>query len=543
MCENSLLSHLCSLTTPVSHSPPCKQRGIQILITFLCKYDHKELKMEDEDKSKEKLINELSELRQRVARLEASESKLKRTEEALRESTRRLEVAYAQSIIYAEELNEKITEHKRAEKALQNAHDELEVRVEERTAELSRANLLLEQEIAERKQAEEERKQLEAQLRQAHKMESIGTLAGGIAHEFNNIIGIIIGNTEIALYENMKGYSSQHNLEEVLNACLRAEEVVKQILTFSRQSEQEKGPLQVSLVLQEALHLLHATLPTTIEIRKKIYSQFGTILADPTQIQQVLMNLCTNAAHAMCEDSGVLEVRLVNLYIDADVAAQYPDLNPGPYVRLTVSDTGHGMEPEIIERIFDPYFTTKKPDEGTGMGLAVVHGIVKSHGGTITVESKVGEGTTFHIYFPRIERELTSKTEAPEHFLMGNERVLFVDDEQAIVDMGKQMLEALGYKVVAKTSSTEALEAFRAHPDKFDIVITDQAMPHITGEMLAKKLMRIRHDIPIILCTGYSEVITEEKAKAMGIREFVMKPIVTRDIAETIRNVLDEKRS
>lgn len=543
MCENSLLSHLCSLTTPVSHSPPCKQRGIQILITFLCKYDHKELKMEDEDKSKEKLINELSELRQRVARLEASESKLKRTEEALRESTRRLEVAYAQSIIYAEELNEKITEHKRAEKALQNAHDELEVRVEERTAELSRANLLLEQEIAERKQAEEERKQLEAQLRQAHKMESIGTLAGGIAHEFNNIIGIIIGNTEIALYENMKGYSSQHNLEEVLNACLRAEEVVKQILTFSRQSEQEKGPLQVSLVLQEALHLLHATLPTTIEIRKKIYSQFGTILADPTQIQQVLMNLCTNAAHAMCEDSGVLEVRLVNLYIDADVAAQYPDLNPGPYVRLTVSDTGHGMEPEIIERIFDPYFTTKKPDEGTGMGLAVVHGIVKSHGGTITVESKVGEGTTFHIYFPRIERELTSKTEAPEHFLMGNERVLFVDDEQAIVDMGKQMLEALGYKVVAKTSSTEALDAFRAHPDKFDIVITDQTMPHITGEMLAKKLMRIRHDIPIILCTGYSEAITEEKAKAMGIREFVMKPIVTRDIAETIRNVLDEKRS
>lgn len=543
MFENSLLSHLCSLTTLVSHSPPCKQRGIQILITLPCKYDHKELKMEDEDKLKEQLINELSELRQRVARLEASESKLKRTEEALRESTRRLEVAYAQSIIYAEELNEKIAEQKRAEKALQNAHDELEVRVEARTAELSRANLLLEQEIAERKQAEEKRKQLEAQLRQAHKMESIGTLAGGIAHEFNNIIGIIIGNTEIALYENMQGYSAQHNLEEVLNACLRAEEVVKQILTFSRQSEQEKGPLQVSLVLQEALHLLHATLPTTIEIRKKIDSQFGTILADPTQIQQVLMNLCTNAAHAMCEDSGVLEVRLVDLYIDADVATQYPDLNPGPYVRLTVSDTGHGMEPEIIERIFDPYFTTKKPDEGTGMGLAVVHGIVKSHGGTITVESKVGEGTTFHIFFPRIERELTFKTEVPEHFLMGNERVLFVDDEQAIVDMGKQMLEALGYKVVAKTSSTEALEAFRAHPDKFDIVITDQTMPHITGEMLAKKLMRIRHDIPIILCTGYSKVITEEKAKAMGIREFVMKPIVTRDIAETIRNVLDEKLS
>ena len=499
--------------------------------------------MKDKDKSKEQLINKLSELRQRVARLEASESKLKRVEEALRESTRRLEVAYAQSIIYAEELNKKITEHKRAEESLQKAHDELEVRVEARTAELSRANILLKREIAERKQAEEERKQLEAQLRQAHKMESMGTLAGGIAHEFNNIIGIIIGNTEIALYENMQGYSAQHSLEEVLNACLRAEDVVKQILTFSRQGEQEKGPLQVSLVVQEALHLLHATLPTTIEIRKKIDSQSGTILADPTQIQQVLMNLCTNAAHAMRENSGVLGVSLMDLYIDADVAAQYPDLNPGPYVRLTVSDTGHGMEPEIIERIFDPYFTTKEPDKGSGMGLAVVHGIVKSHGGTMTVESRVGEGTTFHVFFPRLEREVTFKTEVPEHFLMGNERVLFVDDEQAMVDMGKQMLEALGYKVVAKTSSTEALEAFRAHPDKFDIVITDQTMPHITGEMLAKKLMRIRSDIPIILYTGYSEVITEEKAKAMGIREFVMKPIVTRDMAETIRNVLDKKQN
>jgi CheY-like chemotaxis protein len=369
------------------------------------------------------------------------------------------------------------------------------------------------------------------------------TLAGGFAHEFNNIIGIIIGNTVIALYENMQGYSAQHNLEEVLNACLRAEDVVKQILTFSRQSEREKGPLQVSLIVQEALHLLHATLPTTIEIRKKIDNQSGTILADPTQIQQVLMNLCTNAAHAMRENSGVLEVTLTDLYIDADVAAQYPDLNPGPYVRLTVSDTGHGMEPEIIERIFDPYFTTKEPDKGSGMGLAVVHGIVKSHGGTMTVESRVGEGTIFHVFFPRLEREVTFKTEVPEHFLMGNERVLFVDDEQAMVDMGKQMLEALGYKVVAKTSSTEALEAFRAHPEKFDIVITDQTMPHITGEILAKKLMRIRSDIPIILYSGYSEVITEEKAKAMGIREFVMKPIVTRDMAETIRNVLDKKQN
>ncbi len=499
--------------------------------------------MKDEDKSKDQLINELSKLRQTIARLEASESKLKQAEEALRESTRRLELAYAQSIIYAKQLNEEIIEHKRTEEALQKAHDDLEERVEKRTVELSMANLLLKREIAERKQAHEEMKQLEAQLRQTHKMESMGTLAGGIAHEFNNIIGIIIGNTELALYENMQGHSVRQDLEEVLNACLRAEDVVQQILTFSRQSEQEKSPLQVSLVVEEALHLLHATLPTTIEIRKNIEGRPGTVLADPTQIQQVLMNLCTNAAHAMRKNRGVLGVSLMDIDIDADVAAQYPDLNPGPYVRLTVSDTGHGIEPEVLERIFDPYFTSKGPEEGSGMGLAVVHGIVKSHGGMITVESKVEEGTTFHVFFHRIGRKVKSKTKAPEHSLVGNERVLFVDDEQAIVGMGKKILEALGYIVVAKTSSTEALEAFRAHPDEFDLVITDQTLPHMTGEMLAKELMRIRPDIPIILCTGYSEVITEEKAKAMGIREFVMKPIVTRDMAKTIRNVLDKKRS
>ena len=499
--------------------------------------------MKDEDKSKDQLIDELSELRRRIALLEASESKLKQAEEALRESTRRLELAYAQSIIYAKQLNQEITEHKEAEGALQKVRDGLEERVEERTVELSRANLMLKREIAERRQAEEKRKQLEAQIRQAHKMESMGILAGGITHEFNNIIGIIIGNTEIALYDIMQGYSPQAKLEEVLKACLRAEEVVKQILTFSRQGEQEKRPLQVSLVVKEALRLLQATLPTTIDIRKNIESQSGTVMADPTQIQQVLMNLCTNAAHAMRENRGVLGVSLADVDIDADHAAPYPDLHPGPYVKLTVSDTGHGIEPELLERIFDPYFTTKRPDEGSGMGLAVVHGIVKSHGGMITVESKVGEGTTFHIFFPGVEREVTFRTEPPEHFLMGNERVLFVDDEQAMADTGKQMLEALGYKVAAETSGTEALEVFRAHPDKFDLVITDQTMPDVTGEMLAEELMRIRPDIPIILCTGYSEIMTEEKAKAMGIREFVMKPIVTRNIAETIRSVLDKKRT
>jgi two-component system, cell cycle sensor histidine kinase and response regulator CckA len=245
----------------------------------------------------------------------------------------------------------------------------------------------------------------------------------------------------------------------------------------------------------------------------------------------------------MRNNRGVLGVSLMDINIDAEVVAQYPDLNPGPYVRLTVSDTGHGIGPDILERIFDPYFTAKKPDEGSGMGLAVVHGIVKSHGGMITVESKVEEGTTCHVFFPRIGRKVKSKTKAPEHSIVGNERVLFVDDEQAIVGMGKKMLETLGYTVVAKTSSTEALEAFSAHPDEFDLVITDQTMPHMTGDMLAKELLHIRSDVPIILCTGYSEEINEEKAKAIGIREFVKKPIVTLDMAKTIRNVLDTKRS
>jgi len=342
--------------------------------------------MKDEDKSKKQLINELSELRRRIDQLQASESKLKQVEETL-----------------------------------QKVHDGPEERVKERTIELSRANLMLKGEIAKRRQGEEKRKQLQAQIRQAHRMESMGILAGGIAREFNNIIGDIIGNTEIALYDIMQGYSPQPKLEAVLKACLRAEEAVQQILTFSRQDEQEKRPLQVSLVVNETLQLLQTTLPTTIDISKNIESQSGTVMADPTQVQQMLMNLCSNAAHAMRKDQGVLGVSLVDVNIDADVAAQYPDFTPGPYVRLTVSDTGCGIEPDMLERIFDPYFTTKGPDEGSGMGLAVVHGIVKSHEGMITVESKVGEGTTFHTFFPRIEREVTFKTEAPEHFLMGNE--------------------------------------------------------------------------------------------------------------------------
>jgi CheY-like chemotaxis protein/two-component sensor histidine kinase len=324
---------------------------------------------------------------------------------------------------------------------------------------------------------------------------------------------------------------------------------VKQILAFSRQAEEEKKPVQIGPIVKEALKLLRASLPTTIEFHQNIKPDLDNVLADPTQIHQVLMNLCTNASHAMREEGGILDVSLQNVSIVerglhiVESEKSEIGLDPGQYLRLTVSDTGHGMTPEVLERIFDPYFTTKEKGEGTGLGLAVVHGIVKSYGGIITVQSDMGKGTTFHVYLPRIKREVTA---GPESRLgeipTGNERILFIDDDPGLVDISKQMLEHLGYKLVTRTSSIEALKLFRAQPDKFDLVITDMTMPNMTGDKLAKELMEIRPDIPIILCTGYSERITEEKAKAMGIRAFTMKPLVIRDFANTIRKVLDQKK-
>jgi PAS domain S-box-containing protein len=384
--------------------------------------------------------------------------------------------------------------------------------------------------------------ELETQLRQVQKMEAIGTLAGGIAHDFNNILAAIMGYTEMALYDVPEGNSGRRNLEQVLKAGYRGKDLVKQIITFSRRSEQERRPMRVSPIVKEALKLLRASLPTTIEIRQNIEAQSGMVLADPTQIHQVLMNLCSNAAYAMRQEGGVLEVNLANVIFDSVDAAPYPDLNPGPYLKLTVSDTGHGMDRAIMERIFEPFFTTKKPGEGTGMGLAVVHGIVKSCGGAIVVESDPRKRTTFEVFFPRIEGDSLKEADSDASIPTGNERILFVDDEEDLVDMVQQMLERLGYSVIAKTSSIEALKIFQAQPDQFDLVITDQTMPHMTGADLAKELMRIRSDIPIVLCTGFSEVINAEEAKTLGIREFVMKPFATREIAEITRHVLDEIR-
>jgi two-component system cell cycle sensor histidine kinase/response regulator CckA len=374
-------------------------------------------------------------------------------------------------------------------------------------------------------------------------MEAIGTLAGGIAHDFNNILAAIMGYTEMALYDVPEGTSGRRNLEQVLKAGYRGKDLVKQIITFSRRRDEERRPMRISPIVKEALKMLRASLPTTIDIRQNIKTQSGMVLADPTQIHQVLMNLISNAAYAMREKGGVLEVSLtdVDIYLD-DAAPPHPDLKPGPYLKLTVSDTGHGIEHAIMERIFDPFFTTKRPGEGTGMGLAVVHGIVKSYGGAILVDSEPGKGSAFDVFFPRIEGYVLPEVDAAAPMPTGDEHILFVDDEEALADMVQQMLERLGYSVVVKTSSLEALEVFKVHPDQFDLVITDQTMPHMAGVDLAKEIMRIRPEIPIILCTGFSEVISAEEAKTFGIREFLMKPFATRMLAETIRRALDSKK-
>ncbi len=382
--------------------------------------------------------------------------------------------------------------------------------------------------------------QLELQLRQAQKMEAIGTLAGGIAHDFNNILGVIIGYTEMGIEDSPAGTPVRHNLEEVLSAGHRAKDLVHQILAFSRKGEQERKAVKISLIVKEALKLLRASLPKTIEIRRNIESGSGSVLADPSQTHQVLMNLCTNAAHAMRDKGGVLEVSLENVDLDSETAAHYPNLRPGPHIILTVSDTGHGMDKTTMQRIFDPYFTTKDKGEGTGMGLAMVHGIVKSHGGAITVDSVLGKSTTFQVFLPRIEAEIALEPEMFAPIERGNERILFVDDEKSLAEMGKQMLERLGYEVTARTSSIEALELFLTQPDRFDLIVTDQTMPNMTGAELAEQLLRVRPDLPIILSTGYSEVITADQAKAMGIRDFVLKPIVIHKFAATIRRLLDK---
>ncbi len=398
------------------------------------------------------------------------------------------------------------------------------------------------EDITEHKRVEEALTKSERHFRQSSRMEAIGTLAGGIAHDFNNILTAILGYTELALATVPKDSRTQRNLQEVLTAGHRAKHLVQQILTFSRQSGPGKKSLPLHTIVREALKLLRATIPSTITIQQTIATD-AIILAEPTQIHQMLINLCTNAEYAMREEGGVLQLILEDVEVTEALAQTLTGLPVGPYVRLTVRDTGTGMSPEILERMFDPFFTTKPIGEGSGMGLAVVHGIVTAHGGTICVDSRLGHGTKVEVYLPRAQAPAWDHLMDQGPIPVGRETILFVDDEETIVRLGQELLTSLGYTVEVETRSPEALAKFKQDPHRFDLVITDQTMPSMTGEALSRELLRIRPDLPIILCTGFSHIMSAEKAKALGIKAYLMKPLAIRDLAPIVRHVLDKAPS
>jgi len=381
-----------------------------------------------------------------------------------------------------------------------------------------------------------EKRQLENQLRQSQKMEAIGTLAGGIAHDFNNVLSIILGNTELAMATVSEGETARKNLERILTASFRAREMIQQLLSFSRKEESGRKPLHLNTVVSESLKLMRASLPTNIAIETDISASEVTTVADATQIHQVMLNLCTNAAHAMAS-GGVLTIRLEPVALDRTAGIE--GLDPGNYARLIVADTGHGIEKKIIDRIFDPYFTTKETGKGTGMGLSVVHGIVKSSGGAIRVFSKPGQYTEFHIYFPAVETVVDEKpADLGQQLPGGGEHILLVDDEEMLVDMMEQVLEQLGYTVSAYTNSSAALDGFREHPQDYDLLITDMTMPGINGLELTRAVQAVRNNFPVILCTGFNEQVSEQSAQSMGVQALVMKPVGMQQLAETIRGVL-----
>ncbi|RLB64497.1 MAG: hybrid sensor histidine kinase/response regulator [Deltaproteobacteria bacterium] len=387
--------------------------------------------------------------------------------------------------------------------------------------------------------------ELEDQLRTAQKMEAIATLAGGIAHDFNNILAAILTNTELALDDLPKRSKLRDHLEIVYQAGCRGKSLVKQIMTISRQDLHERKPVIVEHIINECLNLLRASLPSTIEIRKSILPDLGMVAADPTQIHQVILNICTNAADAMAEQGdGILEIRLEEITVVPGHDDIYAGLHPGRYLKLTIKDNGHGMEREVLDRIFNPFFTTKGLGRGTGLGLSVAHSIIKSHGGLLNVDSEPGQGTEFHLYLPKIYC-IEDQPVLNDNLMVanGHEKILFVDDESALVFSGKTMLEKLGYDVVASTDSRTALKLFTAQSDSFDLVITDQTMPHLTGEMLAREILKIRAEVPIILCSGngssHSSGISMAKSQAIGIKGFMTKPYERSEMSQVIRRMLD----
>jgi PAS domain S-box-containing protein len=427
-----------------------------------------------------------------------------------------------------------ITDRKRAEEALRKARDELEVRVRERTAELARANEDLQAEIVKREETEQ-------QLFQVQKLESLGTLAGGIAHDFNNIIGAIVINSEMALLDLPEESGVRNNLKLILRSGLRGKDLVSRMLLFSRKSERRLAIITLTPLIKDTLRLLRASLPTTIQLNFFLQTESDAVHADPSQILQVVMNLCTNAAHAMRGKTGSIDISLRCLTLGS---TELPEegMQPGAYLVFSVKDTGCGMDTEVRKRIFEPFFTTKPVGEGTGLGLAVVYGIVKSHNGHITVQSEPGKGSVFEVYLPKVDARGSEKTEPLSPVPEGNENVLFVDDDEFIAHSVRSMLERVGYRVTALTDSEEALKLFSEDPSQFDLVMTDQTMPFKTGEELGREMMRMRPDIPIILCTGYSESISPEKVMAMGFRGFILKPFTIREGAEMVRQVLDRKK-
>jgi PAS domain S-box-containing protein len=402
--------------------------------------------------------------------------------------------------------------------------------------------------LTERKQAEEEKAKLEDQLRRSQKMESIGSLAGGIAHDLNNILFPISGLSEMLLDDIPPDTPEYKSVEQIHKSAKRGGDLVKQILYFSRQSNPQKLPIRIQPILKEVLKLAQATIPKHIEITNHINTNCGMISADPTQIHQIAMNLITNAFHAVEQHGGMIDIALKEMTIryygekdEITFNSTPEELLPGRYACITVSDTGTGIDQTLIDKIFDPYFTTKELGKGTGLGLSVVHGIVKEHGGDIRVHSEVGKGTAFHVYLPLLEDAGDSKTAAvTRNYPTGGERILLVDDEETIVLLEQMMLERLGYQVTARTSSPDALAAFKANPGNFDLVISDRSMPNMTGEQLAMEMISIKPGIPVIICTGFSDENDVNRAKAMGVKGFLMKPIAISDLAEMVRNVLDE---
>ncbi|MCF8129436.1 MAG: response regulator [Deltaproteobacteria bacterium] len=399
------------------------------------------------------------------------------------------------------------------------------------------------QDITEKKAREEENIKLIGLLQHAQKLESIGNLAGGIAHDFNNILFPIMGLSELLVEDLSPGSLEHENARRIQKAAERGSDLVQQILAFSRQTDHKMMPIKIQNVLREALKLARSTIPANIEIERHIQSDCGLVNGDATQVHQIAMNLITNAFHAVEHTDGKINVQLKEVNLESEDIVDLL-IEPGSYAMLTVSDTGCGIEPLNIKRIFEPYFTTKEQGKGTGLGLAVVYGIIKEHRGDIKVESELNEGTTFTVYLPLIEKPNdTESIERNVNYETGNEHILLVDDEKPILHVEKQMLERLGYHVTFRTNGLDALETFAANPNSYDMVISDMSMPNITGDKLAQKLISIRPDIPIIICTGFSERIEKGKADAIGIKGLLLKPIAKLEMAKMVRKVLDEARS